>query len=85
LYQIIFSPLAFKQFKKLPKEVQERVILGLKRIRINPEKYIKKLVGYDKLFRLRIGTYRVILELKDNDLVIHILKIGLRKNIYKRL
>lgn len=40
----------------------------------------KRMQGYDKLYRLRVGDYRVIFELNKN--IITILKIGHRKNIY---
>ena len=85
MYQVIFSPFAKKKFDKLTKEVQERVITSLKRIRIRPESFVKKLVGYDALYRLRVGNYRIIFEIKRNELVILVVTLGLRKNIYKGL
>ena len=41
---------------------------------------VKRVLGYDKLYRLRVGDYRIIFELDTEEIVI--LKIGLRKNIY---
>ena len=80
-YDIIFSDLSFKQLKKLDRGLQERIIKALERIRIRPEVYVTKLVG-DPGYRLRVGDYRVIMDIKGKSLRILILKIGHRKNIY---
>ena len=82
-YEIIFTDTSRKQFKKLEKDVQERIINVLERIRIRPEKYVEKLIG-NLGYRLRVGDYRVILDIKKNKLVILVIKIGHRKNIYKK-
>lgn len=83
-YEIIFTDTSLKQFKKLEKNVQERIIKALERIRIRPEAHVKKLVG-DLGYRLRVGEYRVIIDIYKDKLVILVIKIGHRKNIYKNL
>ena len=67
-YEIIFSDKAFKQLKKLEKKIQVRIIATLERIRIRPESYISKLVG-DQGFKLRVGDYRVIIDIDKNEIV----------------
>jgi mRNA interferase RelE/StbE len=81
-YEIIFSDKAFKQLKKLEKKIQERIIVTLERIRIRPESYVTKLVG-DPGFKLRVGDYRVIMDIDKGKLLILVIKIGHRKKIYK--
>lgn len=81
MYEIIFSLKAKKQFFKLEKIVQERIISALERIRIRPEAFIIKLVG-DPGYKLRVGDYRIIMDIDKNNLLILIIKIGHRKNIY---
>ena len=44
-YEITFTDTSRKQFRKLEKDLQERIINALERIRIRPESYVKKLVG----------------------------------------
>jgi len=83
-YEIIFTDTSRKQFKKLEKDAQERIIKALERIRIRPEAHVKKLVG-DPGYRLRVGEYRVIIEIEKDELIILVIKIGHRKNIYKKL
>jgi len=83
-YEIIFSDKSLTQLKKLGYEIQERIIKSLERIRIRPEAYVTKLVG-DPGYRLRVGDYRVIIDIDKEKLHILIIKIGHRKNIYQKL
>ena len=80
-YQVIFSDLALKQLNKLDREIGQRIISTLERIRIRPDAYVKKLVG-DEGYRLRVGNYRVILDIDREKLMILVLIIGQRKNVY---
>ena len=81
MYDLIYSDEARKQLKKLNKELQIRILNTLERIRLRPHSYIKKLVG-DPYFSLRSGDYRIILDIQDNKLIIFVIEVGHRKNIY---
>ena len=82
MYEIVFSEKAKKQFLKLEKDIQKRIITSLDRIKIRPEAYVTKLVG-DTSYRLRVGDYRVIMDIDKGKLIILIIKVGHRRNIYK--
>ena len=81
MFEIEFSRYAEKQFYKLEKNVHKRIISTLERIRIRPYPHVKKLVGCP-YFRLRVGDYRLIIDIKEDKLIIYVLEIGHRKNIY---
>ena len=81
MYQIIFSHKAKKQLEKLEKQIQIRIINALERIRVRPETYVTKLVG-DTSYKFRVGDYRVILDIDINRLLILVIKVGHRKDIY---
>lgn len=82
MYEIVLTDIAKKQLKKLERDIQERIIGVLERLRIRPESCdIKKLVGMPG-FRLRVGKYRVILDIDKNKLIILVLEIGHREKIY---
>ena len=83
-YEITFTDTSRKQFRKLEKGVQERIIKALERIRIRPESHVKKLVG-DQGYRLRVGDYRIILDIEKSELIVLVIKIGHRKNIYDKI
>jgi mRNA interferase RelE/StbE len=82
MYKIEFSLASEKQLYKLSKDMQVRIISSLERIRIRPYPHIKKLVGIP-YFRLRVGDYRVILDIKNSEVVILVIEIGHRSSIYK--
>lgn len=82
MYSLIYTETFLKQLKKLNKDAQKRVISTLERIRIRPYPHVKKLVDCPH-FRLRVGDYRVILRIVENQLIIYVLEVGHRKNIYK--
>ena len=83
MYDIIFSDTARKQLKKLPKNIQKRIIAALERIRVRPEARVRRLVD-DPGYKLRVGDYRVLLDIDRNQLLILIIKVGHRKNIYEK-
>ena len=82
-YIIIYSDKAYRQFKKLERNVQERIKAALERVRIRPEVYVSKLIG-DPGYKLRVGDYRVIMDIDNKNLIILVLKAGHRRNIYNR-
>ena len=83
MYDIEFSKIAEKQFYKLEKNIQLRIISILKRIKIRPFNHVIKLVG-SPYFRLRVGDYRIMLDIDTKNQLITILKVAHRKNIYDR-
>ena len=83
LYEIVFSRKAKKQLFKLERLIQERIISALERIKIRPESYITKLVG-DPGYKLRVGDYRIIMDIDKSKLLVLVIKIGHRKNIYEK-
>ncbi len=82
MYSIEFSITAQKQLYKLERNIQIRVISTLERIRIKPHSFIKRLVG-SPYFRLRIGDYRAILDIHDNKLIVFIIEVANRREVYK--
>ena len=84
MYEVIISEKALKQINKLQKEVQKRIFKSLERIRIRPEAYVTKLVG-DVGYKLRVGDYRIILDIDKNKLIVLVIKVGHRRNIYKKI
>ena len=82
MYLLIYSEHTVKQLKKLPREIQKRIIAALERCRIRPYPHVTKLVG-SPYFRLRVGDYRIIMDIQENKLIIFLIEIGHRKNIYK--
>lgn len=81
MYNLVYSEEALKTLRKLQRDLQRRILSTLERIRIRPYPHMKKLVGCP-YFRLRVGDYRVIIEIKEDTLIILVLEIGHRRSIY---
>ena len=80
-YKISFIRKAEDDFLKLPKDIQERVAKKLVLARTDPFQFFIRLKGRPD-YKLRVGDYRVIADIKQNDKLVEITKVGHRKNIY---
>lgn len=80
-YKIVIDKPALKFLQKQTQIQRERI---LKAISLLPENGdIKPLAGYINQYRLRVGSYRVIYTIKDDLLIVQVLNIGNRGDIYK--
>jgi mRNA interferase RelE/StbE len=83
VYSVFLSDRAKKQLIKLEKNIQERIIAALERIKFRPESFVTKLVG-DQAYKFRVGNYRILMDIEKKELKILIIEIGHRRNIYKK-
>ena len=67
----------------LPKSVIPLILNAIEQLAENPYHNVKKLKGVKNIFRTRVGDYRVTFEIKDRELIIQIVHVGDRKDIYK--
>lgn len=81
MYNIEFSKTSKKFVDKLLKEDAEIILNKIYSIRENPYRFLKKLKG-EKLWRLRIGNYRAIVDVIISMNKIIVVRIGHRKNIH---
>jgi mRNA interferase RelE/StbE len=83
-YEIEISRTAEKQLKKLSEEDQLRVVRAVLPLTEEPHpRGSRKLAGYDDVFRIRVGRFRVLYSVYESRLVILVLKIGHRKDVYR--
>ena len=86
MYSLLFLSSVKKEFKKLDSSAQKLIKKKLILLAENPElvkNNIKPLKGeYRGKFRLRVHQYRIIFQIKDDELIITILRVGHRKEIY---
>lgn len=84
-YQVIIKPAARRDIKKIARPDQIRVIRRLESLSENPRSPgTKKLRGAEDLFRVREGNYRIIYQIQDELLVVLVVKVGHRREIYRR-
>ena len=83
-YHLEFAPKARRQFQKLSREVQARLSPRIEALAENPRPVgVKKMAGEGNLYRIRVGDYRIIYEIRDRILVILIVGIGHRREVYR--
>jgi mRNA interferase RelE/StbE len=85
-YKVVFAKSARKEWEKLPVSAQDKVIDAVRLLALNPFTellQIKKIKGAEALYRIRLGDYRVVYEVKNDVLVILVIKIGHRKDVYR--
>lgn len=83
-WTISFSKGAQKQFDKLDKTVQDRILRYLhQRVAYDARRLGKPLIWEKTGFwRYRVGDYRIIAELMDEQLIVEVVRVGHRKEVY---
>lgn len=82
-YKIVISKSAAKEIRELPKDYQETINAKINALASNPyPNGYKKLKGSKDLFRFRVGDYRVIYKIINNELIIEVVKVSHRRDIY---
>ena len=82
--KIEVSRTAEKQIRKLPKSDQVRVLRAILGLTTAPRpRGCRKLRGYEDVYRIRVGTYRVLYSIEEKRVLIIILKVGKRKDVYR--
>lgn len=85
-YEIEFALKVGKKLKKIQIKDRQKITKAIELLKHNPTpKGCKKIKEFTKVYRIRIGDYRVIYKIKQDQLIILVLEIGDRKEIYERL
>ncbi len=83
-YQVEFTPAARRQFRKLPSEAQRRLAPVIDALADDPRPAgSKKLAGPADLWRVRAGDFRVIYTIADEQLVVLVVRLGHRREVYE--
>lgn len=79
-YDIVFKPRALKDLKSLPKQIRERIIEKIEALRDDLTGDVKKLTDFTPEYRLRMGDYRVLFEVKETRVIVY--RVVNRKDAY---
>jgi len=83
-YEIRISRTAEKQLRQLERNEQLRVAREMLALADEPRpRGSRKLSGYDDVFRIRVGRYRILYGIHGDTLIISVLKIGHRRDVYR--
>jgi len=81
-HKIVYTRRAVRDISGLPRQVKDRIKRTLERYSANPLSYARKMADTVLgTYRFRIGDYRIIFDIEDNEIVI--LRVGHRIEIYR--
>jgi mRNA interferase RelE/StbE len=84
-YRIRVAPAALRQLRKLDRTAQKRVQAAIELLAEEPRpKGAKKLVGGEGEWRVRTGDYRIVYEIQDDVLLVLVVAVGHRREIYRQ-
>jgi mRNA interferase RelE/StbE len=86
-WQVALKPRAKRQLAKLDRPVQQRLLEFMERLagRDDPRELGRALQGPHQLYKYRVGDYRLIAQLQDQALMVLVVKIGHRREVYRDL
>lgn len=83
-YQLFYKKSVDKDLRKLPVAIRKQIIKKMAALSLQPHPNgSTKLSGSTDLYRLRHLDYRIIYQIKDKKLIILIIKVGHRKEVYR--
>ena len=86
VYTIQFRPSVWKDIKRFPKRDLVMIKKRIEELSVNlPDLSSTKMQGNNMFHNIRSGDYRIVYQIDDDKLIILIIKIGHRKDIYKKL
>ena len=85
-YQVIISASALTTLRKLKGEIKGRLNEAILALGENPRPHgVEKIKGGSELYRIRIGDFRVLYQIQDKVLVVVVIRVGHRREVYRGL
>jgi mRNA interferase RelE/StbE len=82
-YRLLIKPSADKEIEALPKQDRRRIVAKITSLSRDPRPPgCEKLSGHDQ-YRLRQGNYRILYEIQDLNLIVVVVKVGHRRDVYR--
>lgn len=83
-YKIEWKRSATKDLRKLPRQMISKIVAAVDNLSSNPyPPGVRKLVTTENSYRIRIGDYRVLYNIVENRLIIEVIRVGHRKDVYR--
>ena len=85
-YRVLIKPSAVKEIEAVPrKKDRQRIVKRIERLGDEPRPAVwQKLSAHDR-YRIRQGQYRIVYGVEDDRLIVYVVKVGHRKDVYRAL
>ena len=86
-YKLVIKRSAAKEIESIgQKKIRQRVVDRIQALAENPRPHgCEKLSGKHSRYRIRQGPFRILYEIKDEELIVYVVKVADRRDVYKRL
>ena len=85
-YRIEFAPAAVRQLRSLPAKMKLRIRTWVEALGSDPRPAgCRKLKGADDIYRIRVGDYLILYQVRDDVLIVLVLSVRKRGDVYKKL
>ena len=82
-YEVIFKRSVAKDLRQIPKKDVAKILKRIEALRAEPRPTgVEKLSGQEK-YRIRQGVYRILYEIQNTELIVVVVKIGHRSDVYR--
>lgn len=86
LYEVTFTVEAAEQIERLPKRIAGQVIRKVESLAREPRPtQARRLTEHSHLYRVRSGDYRILYQIQDTCLLVLVVKVGHRRDVYRRM
>ncbi len=82
-YKIFFKKSVWKDFKAIPDKDLNKILQSIESLGENPRQPGSKKLSGQERYRFRVGRYRIIYSIQDEELTIWVVKVGHRKDVYR--
>ena len=83
-YKILIKPSAVKELKRLPKKDVQRITSKIQSLSKEPRPYDCEKLSAQERYRIRQGIYRIVYSIEDDNLIVYVIKIAHRSDVYKK-
>ena len=85
-YRVEIKPKALRALAEVPNPQRRRIVKAIDALAADPRPAgCRKLAGSEDTYRVRVGDYRVVYEIADRIMIVYVVRIGHRKDVYRGL
>lgn len=82
-YRVEFTNAAAREVRKLDPPIRRRILVAVAELEDDPRPPgARKLVGFDSAWRIRVGDYRILYEVDDIHVLVTVVRVGHRRDVY---
>ena len=86
MYKVIVGKKIIKKARKIPQDISKQIDEVIINLSKNPTPHnCLKMSGYENRYRIRVASYRIVYDIYEDELVVLVVEISHRKDVYKKM